>query len=199
MKKYDKKPKIIKNCIQCKKDFFVYPCREKDAQFCSKSCAYDFKGRVKLKNCIICDKEFRPSNYNKDGCGKFCSQECFGLSRKGKMPWNKGIKASEDERIKRFSDAGRTALIGHIPWNKGVESGKSNWIRKNGTHEYRNLHKRIERKFGKPYFCEICKTTDNNIIYHWANKTNLYLEVREDWLRLCPKCHVKYDRNINHN
>jgi len=81
----------------------------------------------------------------------------------------------------------------HEPWNKGLEYGKSNWLRKENPKEYRNLHSRIERKFGKPNFCEICKRTDNDTIYDWANISNEYKENRGDWQRLCRKCHNQSD------
>ena len=40
---------------------------------------------------------------------------------RGNPPWNKGLKASDDERIKRSTDAAHKAMIGHIPWNKGTK------------------------------------------------------------------------------
>lgn len=77
-------------------------------------------------------------------------------------------------------------------WNKGMVFGKARWFWKDNHQEYVNLHRRISRKFGKPKMCEICGRTDLEK-YEWANKSGKYLEDRLDWLRLCRKCHIKYD------
>ena len=45
------------------------------------------------------------------------------MAFKGHKPWNKGIKAKDDERIKKFVDAGHLSRIGKSPWNKGIKTG----------------------------------------------------------------------------
>lgn len=110
----------------------------------------------------------------------------------GLVPWSKGLSVSEDERLKRFSDAGRAATKPE-PWNKGLRYGRANWIRLKDLNRYRNIHKRITRKFGKLSYCEDCKREDLKI-YHWANLSGRYLVDRSDWRRLCPKCHMRMDK-----
>lgn len=65
-----------------------------------------------------------------------------------------------------------------------------------GTRDqYRVLHRWVERKLGKPNKCEHCgKIVLNNRYIHWANKSGLYLRDLTDWIRLCSKCHAKYDK-----
>lgn len=59
------------------------------------------------------------------------------------MVWNKGLKAMEDERIKRFSDAGHNERRGKPSWNKGIpmydESKRklSMWLKTNMTDAQR--------------------------------------------------------------
>jgi len=56
------------------------------------------------------------------------------------------------------------------------------------------LHCWVKRYLGKPTTCEHCGKTGligNSI--HWANKDHLYKRNLIDWLRLCAKCHRKYD------
>jgi len=156
------------------------------------------------RNCLVCRKKFYvPKNIIETGRGKYCSKICYYKSRKGrpmhpntkkallgKVPWSKGLKAKDDPRIARFVEAGHKAKKPK-PWNKGLRYGKSNWLRLAKGHKYRNLHKRINRKFGKPRLCERCDIKDNLI---WANKSGKYLENREDWTSLCQKCHMKLDR-----
>jgi len=57
-------------------------------------------------------------------------------------------------------------------------------------------HAWIERKLGKPNYCEICKRT-NKKLYDWSNKDHKYKRVLKYWQRLCRGCHMKYD--IQHN
>ena len=58
------------------------------------------------------------------------------------------------------------------------------------------MHRWIEKTFGKPSYCEICKKTDKKK-YEWANKYHTYLRKAEDYFRACSSCHRKYD--IEHN
>lgn len=60
----------------------------------------------------------------------------------------------------------------------------------------RMKHTRIEKKYGTPSYCEICKKTDKKK-YEWANTDHKYVLKREFWRRLCTSCHKKYD--IRHN
>lgn len=59
----------------------------------------------------------------------------------------------------------------------------------------RALHRRVERRRGKPQYCEECKTTDPSLTYDWANMTGQY-DVIEDYWRLCRSCHRKHDDAI---
>lgn len=46
----------------------------------------------------------------------------------------------------------------------------------------------------KLYICEFCKGIFYGYKIHWANKTGFYLREKEDWIRLCAKCHRNYDK-----
>ena len=62
---------------------------------------------------------------------------------------------------------------------------------------YRALHLWIENKRGKPHYCEHCKKSNlSHRCYHWANKSKEYKRKVNDWIRLCVKCHKKYDKDI---
>lgn len=41
--------------------------------------------------------------------------------------------------------------------------------------QYRAIHYWIERRKGKPSYCELCKSKDKKV-YHWANKSGKYLK-----------------------
>jgi hypothetical protein len=56
-----------------------------------------------------------------------------------------------------------------------------------------SIHKWLDRKFGKPKFCEHCERNDRKK-YEWANiKNHKYRKIRKDFIRLCTSCHRKYD------
>lgn len=65
-----------------------------------------------------------------------------------------------------------------------------NW--KGNEVSYKVLHAWVARKLGKAAKCEYCSTTDGRI--EWANKSHEYLRDLSDWLQLCKKCHVAFDR-----
>jgi hypothetical protein len=70
-------------------------------------------------------------------------------------------------------------------WNwKGSKVGKA------------ALHNWVERQLGKPQKCDHCGTTDILKKYEWANKSQKYKRELSDWMRLCTKCHWKYDHKI---
>jgi len=68
-------------------------------------------------------------------------------------------------------------------------SANGNW--RGEWASYGAIHLWIRRKFGKPEFCEHCKTSERRM-YHWANVSGEHKRDRNDWLRLCVPCHKKF-------
>lgn len=102
--------------------------------------------------------------------------------QKGNDPWNKNLTKETDERIKRYGEKMSNEL--HWKW-KGDEV------------EYRALHAWVERQLGKPTKCEHCDK--DNLVgqqINWANKSGEYKRDITDWIRLCVKCHRKYDNQL---
>lgn len=77
-------------------------------------------------------------------------------------------------------------------FKKGELSGKNNPLWKGKNASYTAKHIWIAYNFGKPQFCEICKTSAK-VKYQWANISGKHKRDRNDWLRLCIPCHHKYD------
>ena len=81
---------------------------------------------------------------------------------------------------------------------KDINENNTSW--KGNKVGYRCLHLWIERKLGKPNFCEMCrngKLKSNR--YHWANINHTYKRNLLDWKRLCSKCHGKIDTFYREN
>lgn len=105
--------------------------------------------------------------------------------------------------LKRDPEARRNISIAHLGLKqtqeqirKRVESykGQRHWDWKGDDAGYRAKHIWIERRLGKPRYCEHCKRSDlPHRSYHWANISKSYKRVVKDWIRLCVRCHKKYD------
>lgn len=90
-----------------------------------------------------------------------------------------GFRHTKETRIRMSGRSGRKS-----PFWKGDEVG------------YWGVHQWIIQKRGKPRYCEYCKRTDEKR-YEWANKDHKYRRRIRDFMRLCQRCHVKYDKKFN--
>ena len=106
---------------------------------------------------------------------RYCSKDCQYKSK---------------ERITRISKK----QIG-IPRPTIQEDKHYEW--KGELVSYSGLHKCVNKHLGRPTTCEHCGQID--LIgrqIHWANKSQEYKRELSDWIRLCGKCHKKYDKKI---
>lgn len=72
--------------------------------------------------------------------------------------------------------------------------GKNNATWKGDEVGYFSLHDWVKRHKGSPEQCEFCfKDGLKGNSIQWANKSGKYLRDLNDWLRLCAKCHFRYD------
>lgn len=76
--------------------------------------------------------------------------------------------------------------------NKGNKHGM--W--KGDNAKYCAIHEFISKWKGKPKKCEMCGTTKAKK-YEWANIDHKYSRVLEDYIRMCTKCHLNFDREKN--
>lgn len=123
-----------------------------------------------VKPCIKCGAFIfhkYPSQLKKR---RYCSHNCHlkgNLFREGHKP--KNAFTSRD-----------TVGENNVNW-KGDEVG------------YDALHDWVSRKLGRPKKCEHCGLNDSSRRYEWANKSHKYKRELDDWIRLCKKCHMRYD------
>lgn len=130
----------------------------------------------KFIECMQCHNAFYAPKWllNRKNTVKFCSNRCYWNNKIGKPTWNKGIIGSVKKNITSFKKLGRTF--------KGTKK------------EYKSLHWKINKLWGKPDTCEKCSSS--GLIgkkIHWANLSGEYLLDRSDWKRLCAKCHFRLD------
>lgn len=139
--------------------------------------------------------------------------------KKHRIAWNKGIKMSEEQK-KKISEANKgkkrsddikkemsvTAKKYKFgKWMNGKKLSEETKIklRNENSGKWKGddasigaIHTWIIRKFGQPKYCEICKSTTSKR-YDWSNKNHKYSRKKEDWQRVCKKCHYKYDLENN--
>lgn len=171
---------IIKICLFCKSSFET---RADRGIYCSLKCR-GLAGRKREKRtCLKCQKEFETVVSNKKG--KFCSAPCKNYYRmnvlyKGENHWFWGKQRSPEEREK-MSKSGI-----------GKHDGEKNGMWKGNSVGIPALHSWVKRKLGVPRICEHCGTK-NAPKFDWANKSGDYRRDLDDWIRLCAKCHKRYD------
>lgn len=74
----------------------------------------------------------------------------------------------------------------------GMKQEKNpNW--KGNDVGYWGIHKWITRLLGQPRHCALCNTTTAKK-YEWCNISHAYKRELSDWIRLCTKCHIGFDK-----
>lgn len=139
------------------------------------------KTRVqKIHMTCKCGKEYDvyPSQFkNRQSCSISCG-------KKGQAPWNKGLDGYRSGSSHHWF--GRDVSKEKSPTWKGDEVG------------YRGLHIWVQNELGTPEQCEHCPATGTGHSMHWANISGNYLREKDDWKRLCPKCHRSFDKGKNY-
>lgn len=109
----------------------------------------------------------------------------------------KGRKKSQTEiENHRRSVKGRH-LSPETEFKKGELSNEKNPLWKGKDVSYSGAHHWIARHRGKPHYCEHCKRSDlGHRQYNWANISGEYKRDLNDYIRLCAKCHKKYDATL---
>lgn len=77
--------------------------------------------------------------------------------------------------------------------------GCNNSAWKGANAKYAAKHYRIYKLLGMPRKCQVCRTTNKNKKYEWANLTGDF-DNPKDYKRMCQSCHAKYDnmaKNFN--
>lgn len=144
-----------------------------------------FIPRVKRK--CECGKEFEVRQKRiEQGRGDYCSRPCMYKYRV--RP--KGLKyVLVKENPTSFKP-------GFEPWNKGTVGLMPTPKNFKGDNVgYDALHDWVRRKRGKAILCEWCGSKKT---VQWANRSHEYKRHIDDWLSLCKKCHIKYDRESGH-
>lgn len=75
---------------------------------------------------------------------------------------------------------------------EGINKGEDSYNWKGDDVGYQGIHRWLDRNYGKPRLCEHCFTTSARF-FDWANLSGKYIRDRNDYKRLCRRCHIKMD------
>jgi hypothetical protein len=112
----------------------------------------------------------------------------ISLAKKGKRTSTATEFRANHGRIRSLESYGNAEYR-----KKLSNSKKGKHTKKWNSLSYSGKHHRIRAIYGKANKCESEKCNGKSCVYEWANKTNLYLKNRKDWLMLCKSCHKIYD------
>ena len=110
------------------------------------------------------------------------------LFKKGRIPWNKGVKMSADMKLRISNTLKKKGIKPSVHFSA---SGDKHPFWKGDNVSYSGLHYWLRRKLGEPKVCEFCGTDKKRLT--WANKSWKYRRTLDDWISLCYSCHKKYD------
>ena len=135
------------------------------------------------KICRNCQREFNklPKTSYKQWSRQFCCSKICGDKSK-QTPW-----------LRKFDIKKGQHLSPATQFKKGEQRAEKNNKWRGDDVSYSAIHHWVTNNWGRPSFCEHCKTSARNT-YDWANISDEYKRDRNDWLRLCRPCHSKYDR-----
>lgn len=132
-----------------------------------------------LNKCKDCTKKDVKGNVERV-CTE-CSKKFFTNNTEIKRRGGGGYTCSRDCYYNRLRKIVKTEA--ESPNWKGDRVGRS------------ALHNWVEKHLGKPKKCEHCGTTKAKF-FDWANISQEYRRDLKDWVRLCRKCHAKFDYNV---
>lgn len=145
--------------------------------------------------CKICLKEYQMSSWYKGRL--YCSNKCRGValkqkgitppSRQGSIPWNKGLTATQDHRLKKISEDRKGSK--NSMWKHGnSKSHRISWQ----SSEHKAWRKAVFERDG--YTCQICLIKGGELqadhIKCFAHHEALRFEV-SNGRTLCIDCHKK--------
>lgn len=105
---------------------------------------------------------------------------------------HKGYKQTLEHKLKESK----------VKQGKYKDKNHPRW--KGNSASYRAKHQWVQRKLGFPKKCQQCgKIQKKGHNMHWANISGKYKRELSDWIRLCSKCHGRYDaqkrKELNNN
>jgi len=163
-----------------------------------------------LKICLNCGDEFNAKRSKRIYCGTNCSNKSPARRQKitdslmgGKRHTQKHTKEAKN----KMSIAKKGKHISpETEFKKGIKNpyeekriealarGEKHYKYVGDKVGYHGVHSWVKKILGKPSLCEDCGATVSKR-FMWHNISGEYLRNKEDWRRLCAKCHANLHKN----
>lgn len=120
--------------------------------------------------------------------------------------WNKGIKVPQitGENNSRYTsikkkckNCDKTFIVRKYRSDiaKACSKQCGYILNRNENPSYNAIHKWVNYNLGTPLECTDCGfQSENRRQFHWANISKEYKRDKDDWIRLCVKCHHNWDK-----
>lgn len=138
------------------------------------------------RECKLCSKSFRlewEHSYDKKikkAC-TICGSKIYYRNKSGKCKRCARLGITNSEQSNRL----RALAV--------MDGKNANW--KGNSAGIYAKHKWMYTHYGQPILCDHCENKNNKRM-EWANISGLYKRERYDWLRLCSRCHYKFDYKV---
>ena len=139
------------------------------------------------RKCVNCGKIFESKAWNAKSCSGYCNLKQW---RNANPEHNRQIKRDWRRRngvVEKGSPEHRQMARQQFHY-----SGEKHPSWKGEEVSYRNLHKWVERKLGRPEKCEFANDTCSGR-FQWSNVSGQYYRELGDWQRLCGSHHKRLD------
>ncbi len=127
--------------------------------------------------------------------GKYLRTTNRGWFKKGHIVYKEWIEASKKANLGRHHTEEAKKKIGEASINRGAIPPSGHGRFRDGVARYTAIHQWVVREKGRPTKCEHCgKDGLTRHKIQWANIDHKYRRFLSDYIRLCVKCHRKYDK-----
>lgn len=165
------------------------------------------------ENRKCCSKDCRLKWMNKNKIGFQKGHKPYYVNPeklKGRIPWNKGLKGRQSwhntkgliadgsyNRGRPMSEEQKKKISRSLKGKKILSTtNEKHWAWKGDDVGYDALHTWLTRHYKKEQ-CEFCGESDT--LLDWANISDEYKRDRDDFLVLCRKCHIAFDKGKKMN
>ena len=203
---------VQKTCRQCNKTFTVSPCHADTATYCSRDCyttARWGKSRKQELQCEQCGKTILVYARDIQHGRKFCSHECYGISKQGKPAHNRNRVTKQCGWCGKSFD--RAASNFHSKLSFCCQHCSSMWNAEFGLHgkDHPNYIDGQSNTYGEAwptirkaalikaqYKCQLCEEDKKILDVHHIIPFKFFASPKsgnhaKNLIVLCRKCHAK--------
>lgn len=112
---------------------------------------------------------------------------------KGHIPWSAGTKGLVKPNSGNFKKGVRSNIKGEFKPNQTRAEKNNKWV--GDEVGYFQLHRWVNSNYEWGKICEHCGEGDKRL--ELASRNYKYTREKGDWIKLCKKCHVKFDKENN--